>query len=71
MKLKQIAEYFKDQPDVCIEVWNKPYHWINENNYTNELWLVDMMDMVEELRRVNKFHNINAFTGYIKPLRHF
>ena len=56
--MKTIAEHFKNQPDVWIEVWNEPYHWNNENEYTNDLWLKDMKDMVDNLRWVEGFQNI-------------
>ncbi len=62
-KMKQIAEHFKDQPDVWIEVWNEPYHWNNENNYTHDLWLTDMSDMVNNLREVIDFKNIILVPG--------
>ena len=62
-KMKQIAEHFKDQPDVWIEVWNEPYHWENLNNYTHNLWLSDMKDMVDNLREVDGFQNIILVPG--------
>ncbi|MGY6523099.1 MAG: cellulase family glycosylhydrolase [Mongoliitalea sp.] len=62
-KMKLIAEHFKNQPDVWIEVWNEPYHWNNENRYSHELWLKDMSDMVDNLRRVNGFYNIILVPG--------
>lgn len=58
LKMKHIAEHFKDQTDVWIQVWNEPYHWNNENGYSHELWLRDMKEMVDNLRWVNGFHNI-------------
>jgi len=63
LKMKQIAEHFKDQTDVWIEVWNEPYHWNNENGYSHELWLKDMEEMVDNLRTVNGFHNITIVPG--------
>lgn len=63
MKMKTIAEHFKNQPDVWIEVWNEPYHWNNENEYTNDLWLKDMKDMVDNLRWVEGFQNIILVPG--------
>lgn len=62
-KMKQIAEHFKDQTDVWIQVWNEPYHWENKNGYTDELWLKDMEIMVDNLRWVNGFHNIIVVPG--------
>ncbi len=63
VKMKTIAEHFKNQPDVWIEVWNEPYHWNNENEYTNDLWLKDMKDMVDNLRWVKGFQNIILVPG--------
>lgn len=62
-KMKQIAEHFKDQPDVWIQLWNEPYHWNNENDYSHELWLNDMKEMVDNLRWVDGFHNIIIVPG--------
>lgn len=42
LKMKALAEHFKNQPDVWIEVWNEPFHWNNENNYSDKLWLDTM-----------------------------
>jgi len=63
IKMQQIAEFFKEQPDVWIEVWNEPYHWNNENNYNHNKWLFDMSDMVDNLRKVNGFKNIVIVPG--------
>lgn len=63
LKMKDIANHFKDQPDVWIEVWNEPYHWNNENGYSHELWLKDQKDMVDNLRRVVGFQNIILVPG--------
>ncbi|GHB47693.1 hypothetical protein GCM10008106_30650 [Mongoliitalea lutea] len=62
-KMKEIAEHFKDQTDVWIQVWNEPYHWNNENGYTHERWLRDMSEMVDNLRWVNGFHNLIIVPG--------
>ncbi len=62
-KMKAIAEQFKDQPDVWIEVWNEPYSWNNSNGYTHDRWLVDMQDMVDNLRWVDGFQNIILVPG--------
>lgn len=62
-KMQQIAMQFRDQPDVWIEVWNEPYHWNNEKDYTHELWLRDMKDMVDNLRWVNDFQNMIIVPG--------
>ncbi len=63
VKMRAIAEHFKDQPDVWIEVWNEPYHWNNENSYSHALWLKDQKDMVDNLRRVIGFQNIIVVPG--------
>ena len=48
--MQAIAEHFSDQTDVWIEVWNEPFHWDNQNNYSHELWLTSMEDMVKMKR---------------------
>ncbi len=63
LKMKQIADHFKDQADVWIQVWNEPYHWDNKNAYSHELWLNDMKEMVDNLRWINGFHNIIVVPG--------
>lgn len=62
-KMRQIAEHFKDQLDVWIEVWNEPFHWNNQNEYSDALWLNDMADMVDNLRWVEDFQNIILVPG--------
>lgn len=62
-KMREMASFFKGQPDVWIEVWNEPYHWDNKNNYSHELWFTDMNDMVSNLREVNGFDNIVLVPG--------
>lgn len=62
-KMKQIAEHFKGQTDVWIQVWNEPYHFNNENNYSHELWLADHNDMISNLRSVTGFTNIILLAG--------
>ncbi len=44
-KLREIAEHFKDQPDVWLGVWNEPYSGTNPPS-----WLSDMKDMVDTVR---------------------
>lgn len=63
LKMREIAEHFKDQEDVWIQLWNEPYHWNNENGYSHELWLENMKDMVDNLRGVSGFHNIILVPG--------
>jgi mannan endo-1,4-beta-mannosidase len=62
-KMQAIAEQFKNQPDVWLEVWNEPYSWNNQQGYTHALWLKDMADMVDNLRRVLGFQNIILVPG--------
>lgn len=61
-KMQEIASHFRDQPDVWIEVWNEPFHWDNQNNYSHELWLESMENMVDNLRAV-AFDNIILVPG--------
>jgi mannan endo-1,4-beta-mannosidase len=58
-----IAEQFKDQTDVWVEVWNEPYHWQNLNDYSEDLWLSDALDMVGNLRGVQGFDNVILVQG--------
>lgn len=50
IKLKSWAMYFKDQPDVWIEVWNEPYRFDRADGYTDAVWMNDMNEMVETIR---------------------
>lgn len=62
-KMQSIAEHFKDQTDVWIEVWNEPFHWNNENSYTHERWLETMQSLVDNLRWVEGFESIILVPG--------
>lgn len=62
-KMRQIAEHFKNQQDVWIEVWNEPYHFNNENVYSHFLWLSNMGEIVDNLRSVEGFNNIIVVLG--------
>ena len=62
-KMQLLAEQFKNQPDVWIEIWNEPYRWDNGNNYSHELWFSDVMDMTRNLRLVSGFTNIILVPG--------
>jgi mannan endo-1,4-beta-mannosidase len=53
-RLLALSNHFNDQPDVWIEVWNEPYHWNNENDYSHDLWLADMTDLITVVRSVSK-----------------
>ena len=61
-KMQRIAAHFRDQSDVWIEVWNEPFHWNNQNNYSHDLWLSSMEDMVDNLRD-RGFNNIILVPG--------
>lgn len=49
-RLSQWAAYFKDQPDVWIEVWNEPYRFDRADGYTDDIWTQDMTQMVNTIR---------------------
>ena len=63
VKMREIATYFKGQDDVWFEVWNEPYHFNGENGYTDDLWLNDHIDMVNNLRAIDGFDNIILVQG--------
>ena len=62
-KMQRIADHFKGQHDVWLEVWNEPYHWNNDNGYDHALWYSDMTQMVNNLREVEGFTNIIVVPG--------
>ena len=62
-KMRQIAEQFKGQEDVWIEIWNEPFHWNNEKGYSHQMWLNDTEDMVQNLRSVAGFESIIVVPG--------
>ncbi len=49
-RMQAIALEFRDEPDVWLEVWNEPYWWQGGRGYTENLWLSDMQDMVDNIR---------------------
>lgn len=49
-KLQAWALYFKNQPDVWIEVWNEPYRFDRADGYTDEVWEKDMEELVAQIR---------------------
>lgn len=49
-RYRAIANQFKNQPDVWLEVWNEPYWWDRSHGYSNNLWLSDMKAMVDNIR---------------------
>lgn len=62
-KMQAIAAHFAGQSDVWIEVWNEPFQWNNENNYSHNLWLQSMNDMIKNLKEVAGFTNIIVVPG--------
>lgn len=62
-KMKNIASFFAGQTDVWIQLWNEPYHFNNENNYSHNLWLNDQIEMIENLRTTEGFTNIIVIPG--------
>jgi len=63
VRMRSIADHFKDQPDVWIEIWNEPYSWRNANGYTHDMWLEDAIEMVDNLRSVEGFESIILVPG--------
>jgi mannan endo-1,4-beta-mannosidase len=49
-RMRTIANHFKDQTDVWIDVWNEPYDWLDRNGYSHDMWLSDMADMLDNIR---------------------
>lgn len=49
-RYRAIANQFKNQPDVWLEVWNEPYWWDRSHGYSDDLWLRDMKAMVDNIR---------------------
>jgi mannan endo-1,4-beta-mannosidase len=50
IKLQEWATYFKNQPDVWIEIWNEPYRYDRADGYTDDLWYSEMNEMVNIIR---------------------
>ena len=61
--MRALAEQFKNQSDVWLEVWNEPYTYDNSGGYSNATWLKDAIEMVENLRSVEGFDNIIVVPG--------
>lgn len=49
-RMRAIATEFRNEPDVWLEVWNEPYWWQGGRGYSDDLWLRDMQDMVDNIR---------------------
>ncbi|KPM32251.1 Glycoside hydrolase family protein [Croceitalea dokdonensis DOKDO 023] len=63
IKMAAIADYFKGQDDVWLQVWNEPYSFGNGNNYSHQLWYKDHVEMINNLRNVEGFDNIILIAG--------
>ncbi len=50
IKLQQWATFFKNQPDVWIEVWNEPYNYNRTDGYTDAIWMSDMNELTQVVR---------------------
>ncbi|WP_290567903.1 MULTISPECIES: cellulase family glycosylhydrolase [unclassified Leeuwenhoekiella] len=61
-RMKSIANQFKGQSDVWIELWNEPYAFDNSKGYTHNLWLEDQLEMIQNLRETG-FDNIILVPG--------
>jgi mannan endo-1,4-beta-mannosidase len=48
--LAQWAMYFKNQPDVWLEVWNEPYRYDRTDGYNDDIWLTHMNELVGIVR---------------------
>ena len=57
-RMKLIAAQFVNQSDVWLECWHEPYPFDNSGDYTDDVWLSDAVDMVQNLRSVPGFNNI-------------
>ena len=53
IKLQEWANYFKNQPDVWLEVWNEPYNYNRTDGYTDDIWQSDMNQLVDIIRNAN------------------
>lgn len=50
LKLAEWSEYFKDQDDVWIEVWNEPYRFDRSDGYTDTIWSNTMTELYNVVR---------------------
>ena len=58
IKLKEWAIFFKDRPDVWIELWNEPYRYDRTDGYTDSTWLADMNELTGIVRNAGNNHII-------------
>jgi mannan endo-1,4-beta-mannosidase len=56
--MQQWATYFKNQPDVWIEVWNEPYRYDRTDGYTDTIWLNTMNEIVTLIRNTGNTNMI-------------
>jgi len=56
--MQQWATYFKNQPDVWIEVWNEPYQYDRTDGYTDAVWLNTMNEIVTLIRNAGNTNMI-------------
>lgn len=56
--MQQWATYFKNQPDVWIEVWNEPYRYDRTDGYTDVVWLNTMNEIVTLIRNTGNTNMI-------------
>jgi mannan endo-1,4-beta-mannosidase len=56
--MQQWATYFKNQPDVWIEVWNEPYRYDRTDGYTDAVWLNTMNEIVTLIRNTGNTNMI-------------
>ncbi len=49
-RMRAIAAEFRNEPDVWLEVWNEPYWFDGGRGYTDDVWLRDMQEMVDNIR---------------------
>jgi mannan endo-1,4-beta-mannosidase len=47
---RDIANQFKNQPDVWFDVWNEPYWYNDTNGFSEDLWLSDMKALADNIR---------------------
>ena len=48
--MQAIATEFRDERNAWLEVWNEPYWWQGGRGDTDDRWLTDMQDMVDNIR---------------------
>jgi mannan endo-1,4-beta-mannosidase len=56
--MQQWATYFKNQPDVWIEVWNEPFRYDRTDGYTDAIWFNTMNEIVTLIRNTGNTNMI-------------